>query len=184
MLVLSTMQMKFLKKTMMVRQAVSNSFVCLELGVLPVEYEIHKRQLSFLHHIIHLEDDDPVKRMWKNQKQLPEHNNWWNGVEKLMVKYSIQLSEEDIKKTSKETYKQKIKKIVANVAFEDLKADCKEKRKTNHLTYQKFEAQTYVTSLYPKQSRIIFKCRSRTLKYKGPHAIQIQRQSALQMVWC
>ena len=102
MLVLSTMQMKFLKKTMMVKQAVSNSFVCLELGVLPVEYEIHKRQLSFLHHIIHLEDDDPVKRMWKNQKQLPEHNNWWNGVEKLMVKYSIQLSEEDIKKMSKE----------------------------------------------------------------------------------
>ena len=166
MLLLSTMQMKFLKKTMMVKQAVSNSFVCLELGVLPVEYEIHKRQLSFLHHIIHLEEDDPVKRMWKNQKQLPEHNNWWNGVEKLLVKYNIQLTEEDMKKMSKETYKQKIKKIVAYVAFEDLKADCQSKRKTNHLIYQKFEAQSYVTSLYPKQSRMIFKCRSRTLNIK------------------
>ena len=54
---ITTIQLKFLKKIMTAKQATSNSFVFLEMGILPVKYEIHKRQLSFLHHIIYLSED-------------------------------------------------------------------------------------------------------------------------------
>ena len=163
---LSIMQMKFLKKSMNVRQAVANSFVCLELGVLPIENEMHKRQLSFLHHIIHLDKEDPVKKMWEYQKLLPNHNNWWNDVQKLLLKYDIKLTEDDIKDITKETFKQKIKKAVVQVAFKELQRECQGKEKTKQLSYKELKAQSYITTLYPNHSKIIFKCRSRTLSIK------------------
>ena len=106
---LTTIQLKFLKKTMGVRQATANSFVYLELGVLPIKYEVHKRQLSFLHHIVHLREDDPVQKVWKYQKTLPNYNNWWNGVEMLISKYNLEMSEDEIKKMSKESFKFKLR---------------------------------------------------------------------------
>ena len=179
---LSSMQLKFLKKSMKVKQAVANSFVYLELGVLPVEYEMHKRQMSFLHHIIHLDKNDPVRKMWEYQKLLPDHNNWWNCVEKLLIKYGIEVSEENIKNMSKESFKEKIKKAVLKVAFEELKIECKGKEKTKHLTYQEFTTQSYLTALYPNLSRIIFKCRSQTLNIKAHMRYKYQEDQCCR--WC
>ena len=51
---LETSQLRFLKRTMQVPSSTPNAFTFLELGVLPIRYKIHKRQLIFLHHIVHL----------------------------------------------------------------------------------------------------------------------------------
>ena len=102
---ITTIQLKLLKKMMKARPSTANSFVFLELGTLPMKYEIHKRQLSFLHHIIHLEEDDPVRMVWKHQIAMPEYNNWWTGVKELMSWYSLDMSVDDIKDLSKEAYK-------------------------------------------------------------------------------
>ena len=72
-----------------VRQATSNAFMYLELGVLPIKYEIHKRQLMFLHHIVNLPEEDPVKKVWRNQTNLPDYSNWWCDVKVLMEIYGI-----------------------------------------------------------------------------------------------
>ena len=69
--------------------------------------------------------------MWEYQKLLPNHNNWWNDVQKLLLKYDIKLTEDDIKDISKETFKQKIKKAVVQVAFKELQRECLGKEKTN-----------------------------------------------------
>ena len=94
---ITSVQLKFLKKIMGVKQATTNSFTYLEMGVMPIKYEIHKKQLSFLHHIIHLSEDDLVQKLWKYQASLPDYSNWWSGVKKLMTKYTIGMSEEEIK---------------------------------------------------------------------------------------
>ena len=138
----------------------------LEMGVVPVENEIHKRQLGFLHHIIHLKEDDPVQKLWKYQTTLPDYNNWWTGVKKLMLKYSLDMTEDEIKKMSKESFKGKVKKAVKKVVFEELREECKSKEKTEKLEYTEFQTQIYLTKLYPNHSRIIFKCRSKTLNIK------------------
>ena len=52
-----------------VAKSTCNAFIYLELGVLPIEYEIHKRQLMFLYRILNLDDDDPVYRMYENMIQ-------------------------------------------------------------------------------------------------------------------
>ena len=46
---LRVLQLKFLKRAIRAKQATSSSFVYLEMGVLPISYEIHKSKLPFLH---------------------------------------------------------------------------------------------------------------------------------------
>lgn len=163
---ISTIQLRFLKKMMGVRQATSNSFVYLELGILPMKYEIHRRQISFLYHILELDDEDPVKKVWRNQTNLPDHGNWWCGVKELMQRYSLLLNEEDIKNMAKDTFKKKVKSAVTNQAYKDLTNECKLKKKTSNLRYEKLETQKYIKVMYPGAAKIIFKCRAKTLNIK------------------
>ena len=124
---LQTIQLRYLKKALKVRQAAANAFTFLELGVLPLSYEIHRRQLSFLHHVIALEEVDPVKRIWRYQTSLPEHGNWWSNVKRLLDKYSIVYDEDEFASMSKETYKKKVKKAVFDQALKDLSRENEEK---------------------------------------------------------
>ena len=159
---LTRIQMRFLKKMMSVKLATSNAFVCLELGVLPIQHEIHKRQLLFLHHIMNLPNHDPVKKVWRNQTVLPNHNNWWSNVKELMKKYSIHLSEDQITSMSKNVFKTKIKKAVSEYAFAKLKDECRAQKKTGSLKYDEFKAQSYLSSMNPDMAKMIFRCRSKT----------------------
>ena len=58
---LSKVQIKFLKRVLRVPVTTPNAFVYLELGVLPIIYEIHKRQIRYLHKILNLEGNDPIQ---------------------------------------------------------------------------------------------------------------------------
>ena len=145
--------MRFLKKMMGVRQATANAFVYLELGILPIKHEIHKRQLLFLHHIVHLSEDDPVKKVWRNQMDLPEHSNWWRDVEKLMDRYNLVFDEENISMMSKDTYKKWVKVAVANQAFNELQCENQQKKRTNKLKYEKLETRNYIKQLDTTSAR-------------------------------
>ena len=161
---LRCLQMKFLKKMVKAPQSTSNAFTCLEFGVLPVEYEIHKRQLNFLHHILLLREDDPVKLLFENMKKFLEEENWWTNVNSLLVTYSLKL--EDVKDVTRPVWKRKVSEAVQKVAFRSLLEDCNSKSKTRDLKYSKLERQEYLACLYPQQSSRIFQCRSKTLDIK------------------
>ena len=171
---LQTCQLKILKKIVGATKSTSNAFTYLELGVLPISYEIHKRQISFLHHILTLEDGDPVKMMYYNMKKLPGEKNWYNGVKKLLETYKITMSEEEIKSKSKDVFKAVVKKAIVQTALADLTEECSKQKKTNTLTYTKLKPQNYLTKLYPWQSKMIFRCRSRTLNIKTHQTYKYQ----------
>ena len=134
--------------------------------MLPISYEIHKRQLSFLHHILNLADDDPVKEMYQNMKQLPGEKNWYNNIVQLLETYNITLTEDAIKSYSKDAFKRIVKKAIIKTALVKLQEDCKAQKKTNSLVYTKLKCQEYLTKLYPWQSKLISRCRSKTLDIK------------------
>ena len=161
---LEKLQCKCLKKIVNAPQSTANSFTYLEFGVLPLRYEIERNQLVFLHHIIHLEDTDPVKVMWENMRKFPHEANWWSGVQKLLIKYDICL--EDVEKLSKESYKNMVKIRITDSAFSALELECHGKKKTENLSYKALKPQEYLSLLYPSQAQTIFKCRSKTLAIK------------------
>ena len=65
---LSVIQLKFLKKVLMAPRSTSNAAVLLELEILPIKEKVNKRWLGFLHHILNLEPEDAVQRMFMIQK--------------------------------------------------------------------------------------------------------------------
>ena len=135
----------------------SNSAIFLELGVMSIEFEIEKRQLMYLHRILQLEHNDPVYVMYENMRDLSEAGemNWWSGVERLLVKYQLEL--ETIQSMSKETFAARVRKAVSDASFKALYDESKGKKKTAHLSYSKLCLQPYFENLYRQCSNVELK---------------------------
>ena len=105
---------KFPTRILGVSTSTANSFVFLELGVLPIEFEIDKRKMMYLHRILNLEDSDPVHKMFRNQQSFSEagEENWWSGVQELLQKYNISMTLEEIKSVSKPRFRWVVKTAI------------------------------------------------------------------------
>ena len=156
---LRTIQLKFLKKLLRVPQSTSNCFVYLETGLLPIEHEIYRRQFSFLHHILKLSDDDPVRMMYKQMKDLPNEKNWAMKLEEMKEIYNIHITDDEIQKLSIDNFKKTVKEKIRACAFQELKEECSAKEKTKKLTYNIFKQQSYISNVPPKYMYIIIKMR-------------------------
>ena len=163
---LQQIQLRLLKKIVDAPSCTSNAFIFLELGVLPVKYEIHQRQITFLHHIVNLEPDDPVHALYQQMKHFPGEANWLNDVLRSAAIYSIEVDERKLKSMSKETFKEKVKSAIRTHAFQKLREECSSQSKTKTLVYKEFKCQSYLSHLYPSDAKIILKCRARCLRIK------------------
>ena len=166
---LPTLQLKFLKKIVDVARSTCNAFTFLELGVLPIEHEIRKRQLMYLHRILQLEHDDPVVQMFHNIVDLHKcgESNWWTDVKHSMEKYNIDTPLDEIAAMSKERFRVIVNTSVKKLALRELVDEVKTKKKTKHLIYTELQTQSYLLNFYPTQARTIFKSRCQTLDIKS-----------------
>ena len=162
---LKTAQLRSLKRIMKTASSTPNAFVFLELGVMPVDFEIQRRQLGFLHHILVLGEDDPVKEMYEQLKCYPDAENWVTTIHKILKKYDLPVNEKEIEVISKTTWKEKVKKAVLKVAWETLTAECKSKKKTCNLEFTDtlIEPQTYLEGYASDVAIIIFKLRGKSV---------------------
>ena len=109
---LRTVQLNFLKRIMRAPTSTANAFTFLGLGIPPIKYEIHKRQLLFLRHILTLPPDDPVLRIYNQQKQYGYEKNWANSIHTILQEYSLSsvMTTKMTKEKWKETVNTAIKK--------------------------------------------------------------------------
>ena len=165
---LRTQQLKFLKRIIGVGSYTSNAFIFLELGVLPIEFEIDKRKLMYLHRILNLEDTDPVYVTFLNMMSFHKagEENWWSGVEEALERYKLPSDLNKIKEMGKDVFRDMVNKAVTKLAFEKLVLECHSQKKTATLTYNSFCVQDYLLKMFPHQSRVIFKCRSEIVDIK------------------
>ena len=166
---IQTLQQKFLKRTVGVASSTANSFIFLELGVLPMKYEIERRQMMYLYRIIHLESNDPVWLMFCEQQRMHEagERNWWSGVKCSLEKYCLPVDIKIIKEMSKDGFSAKVKESVVKTAVHELVSECQGLKKTAKLQYETLELQDYFRQLYPAQAKTVFKWRSETLDIKS-----------------
>ena len=160
-------QLKVLKRIMCSPNSTPNAFTFLELGILPIEYEIHQRQLTFLHHIVTLPSNDPVFKLYQQQKLLTFEKNWANNTLCLLWKYS--LNGIDVAKTSKNEWKLIVKSSIRATAFVQLKEECKNKTKTYSLKYNSFQPQKYISTCQSNHTSLLFKIRARCLNCRDNH---------------
>ena len=164
---LQRVQLKFLKRTFHAPSSTSNPLTFLETGTLPIQYEIHTKQLGYLHHIVNLDDNDPVLLTYGQQLKYPAPN-WANEVLELRERYSITKSDMEIAEMSKESWKRLVKKKVGSKALSDLNEEASKQKKSLHLLpYQEHTRQEYMNKLSPKFTRKIFHIRTGTVDLRG-----------------
>ena len=163
---LTTTQLKFLKRILHAPSSTPNAVTFLELGVLPIKFEIQKRQLMFLQHVISLEDSDPVKLMYREQQKYMYEKNWHNCINKIRIDLHIIHSDSDIAQLSKVAWKNIVESALQEAALQELKREYESKNKSMNLKYETLETRKYLKVMNPADARLVFKVRSRTLDCK------------------
>ena len=165
---LRVLQMKYLKRILHAPQSTPNIAVMMELGVKPIINEIHIRQLNYLHHIINMEESDPVKLVYNQQKIFEFEKTWYREVKVLLQKYDLGEDEEEIKKTDKLAWKAKVSKHVCAVVVQELNEGGNNGKITScFLPITKLEVKKYMKMMSPNSARLMFKIRSKIVDLRG-----------------
>ena len=158
---LTSAQNKYLKWMLHTPRGTCNSFALLELGLLPIVHEISQRKLNFLHHILNLPTDDPVRIAYNEQKPYTNEPNWYNEICTLIKEYGLELDEETIRNMSREKWKEITSSAIHKTVLESLYKDCISKSKTANLPrYPSLSQQDYFQYLSPKRARMFFQLRA------------------------
>ena len=164
---LQTIQLKYIKRAFHAPSSTSNILTFLETGLLPIKNEINIKQLTFLHHILTLPDNDPVKFTYQ-QQLLYSYPNWANEVGELRRQYNLTETDAEIEVKSKDAWKRLVKKKVEIKALECLNKEAEGKRIASRLCpYMKYARQEYIDRLPPKLARKIFHIRTGTIDLRG-----------------
>ena len=169
---LETIQLKCLKRTMRTAASTPNSFVFLELGVLPMKFEIYCRQLNYLHHILNLEQNNPIFQVYQQQLKYPFEANWATKIEQLKALFDLP-NNAKIVSLSKGEWKGLVKRAVRKKAHKILLEEAKTKKKLNDITFPTdYTPQPYLKRFSSKVVQTIFKTRGRStnvLANRGSH---------------
>ena len=165
--ILRTTQLQFLKRTLRVPSSACNSVTILELGVLPVISEIHVLKLTFLHHVLTLDEGDPVKEVYKEQLKLPEEKNWANEVRQLRAVYELPESDIEVMSLPKDEWKMQVDGAVRMKAVDDLNQEKNSLSKSSSLPdSDSLQTSKYLYHFKISHSCLLFRVRSRTIDIK------------------
>ena len=156
---LENAQLQYLRYALEVPKSTPVAAMFLELGILPVQFEIEKRQLLFLKRILDKEKGDPVYQVYDNMTKYQYENNWAKCVVTLRERYDLPLNDQNIKNMSKFQWKKFVNERIRSFAFDFLLIRCQMNSKTKHLKYEKFVQASYLTCLSPQIARMIFRAR-------------------------
>ena len=144
-----------------------NTYIFLEYGILPLEHEIQKRRMTYLHHILSLRDDDPVKLVYLEGLKLSHEPNWANNVKRLRVKYGIFFSDQEVSEMSISKWKGIVSSKVEELVFQELLEKARSLSKISELEYDEFGSQRYLSTMDTFSIRKIARLRSRTFACKA-----------------
>ena len=158
-------QLSFLKRILQAPKSTPTSVVLCELGILPIESEIHSRKLMFLQHILKLDSTDPVRVVYSEQMKYKFEINWANEVNQIKELVNLNDEEQSIRQMSKSSWKSKVKKAINENALGKMNGDCEKLKKVNR-QYTELKPQEYLLRLPITDARIAFAYRSGTLDIK------------------
>ena len=138
---LQKVQLFYLHRVLEVPRSTPTTALYLETGILPIEYEIHIKQLVFLKHILDKDSTDPVAQMYNEMYKFQNEPNWANVFE-LRSRYNLLLNDMNVKSMTRNDWKIFVKDRAKACAFEKLLFQCSSNRKTNKLSYKRLKHRT------------------------------------------
>ncbi len=164
---LRTIQLKFIKRIFHVPASTPNAVTYLDTGNLPIDSTINIKQLNFLHHILGLDGDDPVKCAYQGQIKFEFESNWGKEIREIREKYKLTHSDNEIAMLSKLKWKEIVLTNVSDYWFEVIHKEFLKLKHVNIKEYTRLEQQEYLRVLPPQQARCIFQIRAGVIDLKA-----------------
>ena len=125
----------------------------LKLGILPIRFEIEKRQLFFFKRLLDKDKNDPGQSVYFEQLKYVAEQNWANYIQGLRHTYNLPLSDDNVRQMTLEQWKVFVKTVIWDEAFMQLMAQCKGEKKTMHLNYHSVKRAEYLEKLEPNLAK-------------------------------
>ena len=165
------LQLNLLRRLLKVPTSTPKVALYGELGVLPIEQEIHKRQLGYLHNLL-TADKFASNILWL-QISHNQPRSWWMSVNSLLLRYELPNSVTEIAAMKKEVWKRNVKRGIQKYFHNWYCRDSIAKTKMSGIYTHKQEPgrASYMESLSRNQVAIIFRLRTRMTNAKANLAI-------------
>ena len=139
-----------------------------ETGTMPLKYDLMKRRLMYLWKILHVEETELISRVYNSQILSSHPGDWVRLVQQDMRAIGLDLSDDDIKKLSKNRFKNSVEKKIENLALVQLNQLKMKHSKSGYLNSSSFKPQNYFvySRFNRKETQLLFKLRSQTLNVK------------------
>ena len=146
----------------------SNAIKYLDLGILPIRFEIMRRKLSFLQYILLQDKKSMIHQVLKATCDNTVKNDFVQICKKYLKALDIDHSFEEIAKLSKSAFKKLLKEKSKVAAFQYLSGEKLKQKKICNIEYQKLDIQEYLLNgdRNVNVSKFIFKARSKTVDIK------------------
>ena len=146
----------------------SNTFKYLELGIIPLRFEIMKRKIIFLQYVLKQEKSSMVYKVFEATCENPIKNDFVVTCEKYLKTLDIKLSFSEIAQMGNWKLKNLVKEKTQLAAFKYLTEQHRKQSKIQHIKYKSLDLQEYLLAGNKNinVSRFIFKARSQTLDIK------------------
>ena len=142
------------------------SIMHLELGTLPIRFVLIKRRVLFLHYILKQNKDDLLLKFFEAQARYPQKGDWVLQVLKDLKEINLEMTFDNIKIMSENSFKHKVNAAINETAFNWLIG--KIKVKGCDLKYNNLKIQDYFLSMKMniKQCNLLFSLRARMTPVK------------------
>jgi hypothetical protein len=123
----------------------------------------------FHHHILNLEEDETVRKIYEKQKASCLKGDWIELVRDDFKFMNIDMDDIQIRNYPKEVYRQKIKKLIRKAAFKEMIEKKNSLSKIKDIKYEAFAIQSYLKSKnFNSQERsLLYSLRSRMYDAKN-----------------
>ena len=128
---LEKVDLLFLRKLFSTCQSTNVESFYLELGIIPISILLKCRRVIYLHYLASLKEDEMLYKMFITQWRYPVSGDWTEQAKQDLKDLQINMSSEDLKLKSKNSFKRFAKQKTKDFAFQYL-LNLKEK----HVTQQ------------------------------------------------
>jgi hypothetical protein len=122
----------------------SNAVKYLDLGILPIRYEIMRRKLSFFQYILLEDKNSMIHQVLKATSENSVKNDFDFACKKYLRLLDINISFEEIAEMSKWSFKKLLKEKTNMAAFKYLTSEQSKQSKICNIVYSKLDIQEYL----------------------------------------
>ena len=158
---LERIEENFMRQLLKTKKSCPITQIYTELGQIPARFDIIKLRLLFLKYILDQDRNSSISKMYHLQLENPRRGDWASSCKKNLQYLKIELSNEEIRKMSKLTYKNIVRKKCKERAFEYLLS--KRGKKGQNIEYKNLRMAEYFLpneELTIEEQRNIFEIRN------------------------